>query len=183
MKYSCFTNLHYFCCIAKWISYTDTHILFFWISFPFRWSQSILLYSRFSCVTYFIHNTVYMGLPWWLRGKEFDCNLETEFDSQVGKIPWRRAWQPTPVFLPGESPLRGAWRATVLRVATSRTQLKWPHSSSSGVCISVLTFHSSHHRYPRPFSPWQPYICSLHLCLYFCFANKFICTILNKYLI
>ena len=121
MKYSCFTNLHYFCCIAKWISYTDTHILFFWISFPFRWSQSILLYSRFSCVTYFIHNTVYMGLPWWLRGKEFDCNLETEFDSQVGKIPWRRAWQPTPVFLPGESPLRGAWRATVLRVATSDT--------------------------------------------------------------
>ena len=25
------------------------------------------------------------------------------FDPQVGKIPWRRAWQPTPVFLPGES--------------------------------------------------------------------------------
>ena len=22
----------------------------------------------------------------------------------VGKIPWRRTWQPTPVFLPGESP-------------------------------------------------------------------------------
>jgi len=22
----------------------------------------------------------------------------------VGNIPWRRAWQPTPVFLPGESP-------------------------------------------------------------------------------
>ena len=21
----------------------------------------------------------------------------------VGKIPWRRAWQPTPIFLPGES--------------------------------------------------------------------------------
>ena len=24
--------------------------------------------------------------------------------SKVGKIPWRRAWKPTPVFLPGESP-------------------------------------------------------------------------------
>ena len=24
--------------------------------------------------------------------------------SQVGKIPWKRAWKPTPVFLPGESP-------------------------------------------------------------------------------
>ena len=26
------------------------------------------------------------------------------FDSWVGNIPLRRAWQPTPVFLPGESP-------------------------------------------------------------------------------
>ena len=25
------------------------------------------------------------------------------FDSWVGKIPWRRNWQPTPVFLPGKS--------------------------------------------------------------------------------
>ena len=25
------------------------------------------------------------------------------FDPWVGKIPWRRAWQHTPVFLPGES--------------------------------------------------------------------------------
>jgi len=25
------------------------------------------------------------------------------FDLWVGKIPWRRVWQPTPVFLPGES--------------------------------------------------------------------------------
>ena len=24
------------------------------------------------------------------------------FDAWVGKIPWRRAWQPTPVFWPGE---------------------------------------------------------------------------------
>ena len=24
------------------------------------------------------------------------------FNPWVGKIPWRRAWQPTPVFLPGE---------------------------------------------------------------------------------
>ena len=26
------------------------------------------------------------------------------FDPWVGKIPWKRAWKPTPVFLPGESP-------------------------------------------------------------------------------
>ena len=29
------------------------------------------------------------------------------FNPWVRKIPWRRAWQPTPVFLPGES--RGQW--------------------------------------------------------------------------
>ena len=28
---------------------------------------------------------------------------ETWVPSQVTKIPWRRKWQPTPVFLPGES--------------------------------------------------------------------------------
>jgi len=26
-----------------------------------------------------------------------------EFDPWVGKIPWRRKWQPTPVSLPGKS--------------------------------------------------------------------------------
>ena len=30
-------------------------------------------------------------------------DMRQGFDPWVGKIPWRRAWQPTPVFLPGES--------------------------------------------------------------------------------
>ena len=30
--------------------------------------------------------------------------LERGVDPWVRKTPWRRAWQPTPVFLPGESP-------------------------------------------------------------------------------
>ena len=30
-------------------------------------------------------------------------DIRLGFDPWVGKIPWRRAWQPTPVFLPGES--------------------------------------------------------------------------------
>ena len=28
---------------------------------------------------------------------------ETQFDPRVGKILWRREWQPVPVFLPGKS--------------------------------------------------------------------------------
>ena len=30
---------------------------------------------------------------------------------------------------------------------------------------------------PPPLPPWCPYVCSLHLCLYFCLANRFTCTI------
>ena len=44
---------------------------------------------------------------------------------------WRRKWQPTPVFLPGESQGRGAWWAAVCGVAQSRARLKWLSSSSS----------------------------------------------------
>ena len=41
-----------------------------------------------------------------LSGKESTCQYRRlRFDPWVGKIPWRREWQPTPVFLPGE--LRG----------------------------------------------------------------------------
>ena len=40
------------------------------------------------------------GLPLWLC---LQCG-RPEFYPWVGKIPWRRAWQPTPGFLPGESP-------------------------------------------------------------------------------
>ena len=40
-------------------------------------------------------------------GKELACQCRRHkthgFHPWVGKIPWRRAWQPTPVFLPGES--------------------------------------------------------------------------------
>ena len=45
---------------------------------------------------------------------------------------WRRKWQPTPVFLPGESQGQEAWWAAVYGVAQSRTRLKRLSSSSSG---------------------------------------------------
>ena len=55
--------------------------------------------------------------PWWL-GKESTCQCRRHgFDPQVGKIPWRRKWQPTPVFLLGNPMDRGAWWAIVLGVA------------------------------------------------------------------
>ena len=68
------------------------------------------------------------GFPGGTSGKEPACQCRRHkrwlFDPWVGKIPWRRAWQPTPVFLPGESHGRGTWWALVHRAAKSRTQLK-----------------------------------------------------------
>ena len=45
------------------------------------------------------------GFSWWLSGKESACQCKRErgFDPWVGKIPWRRKRQPTPVLLSGKS--------------------------------------------------------------------------------
>ena len=44
-----------------------------------------------------------IGLPRWLSCKETACQCRRHrFNPWVRKIPWRRKWQPTPVFLPGE---------------------------------------------------------------------------------
>jgi len=44
-----------------------------------------------------------IGLPWWLSCKESACQCRRYgFNPWVGKIPWKKKWEPTPVFLPGE---------------------------------------------------------------------------------
>ena len=47
------------------------------------------------------------GFPGGASGKEPTCQCRRlkrrGFDPWVGKIPWSRKWQPTPVFLPGKS--------------------------------------------------------------------------------
>ena len=53
------------------------------ISYPFQYSWASLVTQRV---------------------KSPPAMQDTGFNSWVGKIPWRGAWQPTPVFLPGESP-------------------------------------------------------------------------------
>ena len=46
----------------------------------------------------------FLRASWWLRQERIHLQRRRPgFDPWVRKIPWRRAWQPTPVFLPGES--------------------------------------------------------------------------------
>ena len=61
---------------------------------------------------------------------------------------WRGKWQPSPVFLPGESQGRGAWWAAVSGVEQSWTRLKQLSSSSSsefddGIFPTVLLLKDS----------------------------------------
>ena len=49
---------------------------------------------------------LHFGLSTWLSGKESTCQCKRHrrrgFDPWVRKMPWRRKWPPTPVFLPGK---------------------------------------------------------------------------------
>ena len=55
---------------------------------------------------------------------------QCRFDPWVGKVPWRRKWQPTPVFCL-ENPMdRGAWWATVHEVAELDTTERLSRSMS-----------------------------------------------------
>ena len=65
-----------------------------------------------------------VGLPWWLNDKESICHCRRcGFDPQIEKIPWRRKWQPTAVFLPGKSHGQRSLVGYSRRVAKSRMGL------------------------------------------------------------
>ena len=57
----------------------------------------------------------------WLSGKESACQYRrSRLSPWVGKIPWKRKWQLTPVFLPGKSHGQRSLEATVHGVAKSQ---------------------------------------------------------------
>ena len=76
---------------------------------------SVFLLSVLSCISQItIENYVPGGFPRWPSDKESASQWRRpkrcEFSPWAGKIPWRRKWQPTPVFLSGKS---HGWRNLV----------------------------------------------------------------------
>ena len=69
-------------------------------------TYNILMFDVQCFVFYVLFNSSYQehGLPWWLSSKRIcpQCR-RCGIDPWVRKIPWRREWQPIPVFFPGES--------------------------------------------------------------------------------
>ena len=78
-------------------------------------------------------------LPRWLSGEESPCQFRRHrrcgFNPWVRKILWGRKWQPTPVFLPGESMDRQAWWATVHGVTKRWT---WLSAHTKGTSRLIL---------------------------------------------
>ena len=70
-----------------------------------------------------IFTTWPFGFPRWLSGKESACQYRSrrrhQFNPWVGKLPWRRKRQPTPVFWPGKPHGQRKLVATVARVTKS----------------------------------------------------------------
>ena len=61
---------------------------------------------------------IFRGFPGGSEVKASACNVGDQGSIPgSGRFPWRKQWQPTPVFLPGES------QGTVRRVAKSQTRL------------------------------------------------------------
>ena len=69
-------------------------------------------------------------------GNARDCR----FDPWVGKIPWRRAWQPNPVFLPGESHGQRSVVGYSSQVAESLIRLKQLSTHTEAVWADLLTY-------------------------------------------
>ena len=87
-----------------------------------------------------------LGFPGGACGKEHACQCRKHkrcrFNPWVRKIPWRKAYQPTPVFLPGESHAQRSLAGYSPQGHSSWTRLKQMHfhyicTDKSKRCITL----------------------------------------------
>ena len=90
--------------------------------------------------------SLFLGIPRWLIGKESTCQCRRHqrhrFHPWVGKIPWRRKWQPTPIFLPGKS---HGQRSRVDYKELDTTEYAYKHTQNVSVSSSKQSTDSSWH--------------------------------------
>ena len=152
------------------------------LSFPFLFQSKqesahldtgILTFERIGrCFKVVILNI--LGFPRGLDGKESTCNAgDPGFDPWVRKIPWRREWQPTPLFLPGEyhgqtsvrsQRIRHNWMTKILNISVTGQKISpcnyWCHRETSKFIFlldsncAYLINHFSH-LIIIIFIPWQ----------------------------
>ena len=126
-------------CMCVW---KGVFFLFPFLDSGYRFVNTVLLHAFFHFIVYrggsfvsapefflLLFNTS-VGMPVFpggARGKESTCRSRRckwhGLDPWVGKIPWSRKWQPTPVSCLESSMGRGTWQATIHGVTKSQTRL------------------------------------------------------------
>ena len=126
-------------CMCVW---KGVFFLFPFLDSGYRFVNTVLLHAFFHFIVYrggsfvsapefflLLFNTS-VGMPVFpggARGKESTCRSRRckwhGLDPWVGKIPWSRKWQPTPVSCLESSMGRGTWQATIHGVSKSQTRL------------------------------------------------------------
>ena len=97
-------------CIINWLIKLSGPTVFFLCekSLFILDSNSLKHYLGFTSLLEpnFVQDALFFSVSQVALGKEPICQCRRRkkcgFYPWVGKIPWRRAWQPTPIFLPGE---------------------------------------------------------------------------------
>ena len=115
-----------------------------------------------------------VGFPSGTSFKEPDWQTKRvkrcEFSPWDGKIPWRRVWQPTPVFLSENPKDRGAWRGTIHGSQSQTRPGGWVHTRGSTVefrgrwvppVLFQLTQQLPHLCSPVLFTSFTDYTCKI----------------------
>ena len=128
------TSLFSKICFLKTISFWNSH-------------QFMLLNTLF----------ILIGFPWWLSGKESICNTgatEDSFSPWVRKISWRRKWQPTSVFLLGESHGQRSLAGYSLWGHKEYDTTEWLNNNNISFLFCYLIFMIQNH-YRWWLQPWN----------------------------
>ena len=122
-----------------------------------RWPHivGIFLLGHLSVLEWYLGLTRVQGLCWKKRDQQSFYNLQLHWWAAVHGVAksrtrlsatslslftfmhWRRKWQPTPVFLPGEAQGRRSLLGAVYGVTQSRTRLTRLSSSSSSLLSDI----------------------------------------------
>ena len=135
---------------AFWVNWYDNMIFYFY------WLHWLIL-KYLACLTYLAEKAMVphsSTLAWKFPWTEEPGGLQSMGSPRVIHdwatslsiftfMHWRRKWQPTPVFLSGESQGRGEPGGLPSLGSHSQTRLKWLSSSSSSSRISGIDFTQS----------------------------------------
>ena len=94
-------HMQFLCLLTFWRRGHTLFLYTFYLFFEIKHFQAAL--GTVSPLSFWTCYLYVCRFPTWLNGKNLPAMQTVWVWSRVEKIPWRRKWQPTSVFLPGKS--------------------------------------------------------------------------------